>query len=355
MVGNGPNFDTRHRALIVAEMGLNHNGDFDRAMEMVRVAAEAGVDVVKMQLRSLRDTYTAHAVDNPSDAAHSLAHYMPVLKDTQLAIIDYSRLSRLAKDLGVGFLVTPWDVPSVKVLEDLGVEAYKTASGDIDNLYLHEAIAKTGKPVIVSTGMMEEPTLYRLIPRLLEIHDRGHRMALMHTVSSYPTAYRDCQLHNILKYKVNFQVPVGWSGHERAVAVSVAAAALGADIIERHFTLDRTLPGPDQAASLEPDGLTKLVERVRAFEAAYGDPGLERTCNRGEVAAREVLAKSLTTARDLIVGQIVTSADLCARGPGRGVSPMYRDAFIGKAALVDIKADTQIERSMFDLKAKVAA
>lgn len=309
-----------HRCLIVAELGINHNGSLERALQMVDVAADAGVDVVKLQRRDLSACYTPEANADPNRVAHGLANYMPVLRECALPDAAYEGLKLRAEDRGLGFLVTPFDEPSVDFLETLDVAAYKLASADLTNVFLHRKLAATGKALIASTGMADEGTMFRAVGHLKALFPG--RLALMHTVSAYPTADGDCQLHSILRMKLNQQVPVGWSGHERGVAISVAAAALGADIIERHFTLDRTLPGPDQAASLEPDGLKKLVARIRAFEAAYGDPYGEKRMLRGEVAAQEVLGKSLCARHDIHSAHEFGLEDLTAMSPGRGVSPM---------------------------------
>ncbi|MBS3927794.1 MAG: N-acetylneuraminate synthase family protein [Sphingomonadales bacterium] len=344
-----------HPCLIVAECGINHGGDTARAMDMVRAAADAGVDVVKFQRRDLQATYTPEAFADPNRAAHGLAHYLPVLKQTQLPDKDYPRLKALAEALGLGFLVTPFDEPSVDFLEALCVDAYKVASCDFNNPFLHAKIAATGKPVIVSTGMQHEIALFEVIPTLKEMFPG--RLALMHTVSSYPTAFRDCQLHSILRMKINHGVPVGWSGHERGVAVSTSAAALGADIIERHFTLDRTLPGPDQAASLEPDGLKKLVERIRATEDAYGDPYSTKVPTRGEAQTQEILGKSLCARRDIKAGEPVTMDMLEARSPGRGLSPFLATYLVRTHAVMarDVAAGVHLSAQDIDKKVTVGA
>lgn len=336
-----------HRCLIIAELGINHGGCVARAEEMVRAAADVGVDVVKLQRRHLSDTYTPAAFSDPNKVAHGLAHYLPVLKETQLPNAAYEKLQRLADVLGVGFLVTPFDENSVDFLQALGVSAFKTASSDFDNPFLHKKISETKKPVIVSTGMQDEMTVWTVMPELKRLYPG--RFALMHAVSSYPTAFRDCQLHSILRLKINHRVPVGWSGHERGVSVSVAAAALGADIIERHFTMDRTLPGPDQAASLEPDGLKKLVERIRAAEEAYGDPFGTKGMTRGELQTKEILGKSLCARRDIKAGQTIVWEDLEARSPGRGLSPFSAHDVIrcGKVAIRDIAAGTLFVKQDF--------
>jgi sialic acid synthase SpsE len=321
-IGNGENEPgvpmQRARAPIVAELGINHNGSEDIAHKMIDVAKACGADIVKLQRRDLATTYQTRYLEAPDTAPGGLAHYLPVLKRCELPAEAYPRLQEHAERLGLGFLVTPFDEPSVDFLEGLGVKAYKVASCDATNPLLLRRVAATGKPFLVSTGMTHELDVFRAVAYLQSI--AGGRFGLMHAVSGYPVPFRDCQLHMILRYKVNHGVPVGWSGHERGVAVSVGAVAAGADVLERHFTLDRTMNGPDHAASLEPDGLKKLVERVRAFEEAFGNPYLTaKTLTRGEEATREVLGKSLVARRAIAAGEDYGWADLEARSPGRGV------------------------------------
>jgi len=330
---------TRHAAgnpcLIIAELGINHNGNVSMAHSMIDAAREAGVDVVKFQKRHLPSTYGKKLCDDPNSAPSALAVYLPLLKDCELPDEAYPELKAHAEEKGLGFLVSAWDDPSIDFCEKLDVEVYKVASADWNNIFLHAKLEATGKPVIMSTGMTNESEIFAMMGALrVQFKDR---MVLMHAVSSYPTAYRDCALHLINRYKVNHIVPVGWSGHERGVAISMAAAACGADIIERHFTLDRTLPGPDQAASLEPEGLKKLVDRVRAFEISYGDPYSNRKTNRGEVCAQETLCKSLVAKRDIAKGKVLEWDDLCACGPGRGLPPSAAYKMFGKPAARDIQ------------------
>lgn len=312
---------TGHKTPIIAELGINHNGDEDIAHKMIDSAADCGADIVKLQLRDLKTTYERRYIDHPDSAPGGLAHYLPVLKACALPGDAYERLKTHAEERKLGFLVTPFDLPSVTYLESMGVEAYKVASCDATNPLLLGRLARTQKPVLVSTGMTTEVQVLRMAAHLAEV--MPSRYALMHAISGYPAAFQDCQLHMIMRYKVNCGVPVGWSGHELGVSVSVCAVAVGADILERHFTLDRTMKGPDHAASLEPDGLKKLVERVRAFEAAFGDPYLQsKGITRGEEATQEVLGKSLVAKRDLAKGETIGWADVEARSPGRGVLPL---------------------------------
>ncbi len=310
-----------HRTPIIAEIGVNHNGDEQVAHHMIDVAADCGVDIVKFQKRDLGTLLQQRYIDRPQDAPTGLANLLPVLRRCELGEEAFGRLKTHAAERGLGFLVTPFDTASVAFLEHLGVQAYKVASCDATNPLLLAAVAATGKPFLVSTGMTCEMDVFEIAYFLKRI--AGGRHGLMHAVSGYPAAFEDCQLHMILRYKVAFKVPVGWSGHERGVAVSVGAVAAGADVLERHLTLDRTASGPDHAASLEPEGMKKLVQRVRAFEKAYGNPYMDgKELTRGETANHEALGKSLVAKRDIQFGERFGIEDLEARSPGRGVSPI---------------------------------
>ncbi len=310
-----------YRTPIIAEIGVNHNGDEQVAHHMIDVAADCGVDVVKFQKRDLDTLLQQRFIDRPQDAPTGLANLLPVLRRCELGDEAFMRLQTHAKERGLGFLVTPFDTASVAFLERLGVQAYKVASCDATNPLLLAAVAATGKPFLVSTGMTREMDVFEIV-RFLERVAAG-RFGLLHAVSGYPAAFSDCQLHMILRYKVAFKVPVGWSGHERGVAVSVGAVAAGADVLERHLTLDRTAIGPDHAASLEPEGMKKLVQRVRAFETAYGDPYMNgKELTRGETANHEALGKSLVSKCDFAPGEQFCMRDLEARSPGRGASPL---------------------------------
>lgn len=333
-----------HRAPIIAELGINHNGSEELAHKMVDAAKICGADIVKLQIRDLKTTYRREYIENPDIAPGGLANYLPVLKACALSGDAYERLKKHAEDLKLGFLVTPFDIPSVQYLESLGVQAYKVASGDCTNPLLLGRIARTNKPFLVSTGMTKEDDILVIAKHLSMVAPR--RYAFMHAVSGYPAPFRDCQLHMIHRLKKATGVPVGWSGHERGVAVSVGAVAVGADILERHFTLDRTMRGPDHAASLEPDGLKKLVERVRAFEEAYGDAYMPpKGINRGEEASHEVLGKSLVAKEDIDKDQTFGWHQLEARGPGRGLSPMAVIGIHTWRAKRDIKAGEMLMQS----------
>ncbi len=324
---------------IIAEIGINHNGDPHLARQLIDIAADAGVDAVKFQKRALRNIYPGSILDDLSNADKELQFVIPFLQQAELSNQDMADLADYAARRKVQFLCTPWDEESVDLLEDIGVPAYKVASPDLTNVFLLERLAQTGKPLIVSTGMSRWEEIQYTVDFLKQ---RGVQFALLHCQSTYPAPFKDIHLRFMERLR-EFGVPVGYSGHERGIAVSTCAAALGACIIERHITLDRTMPGPDHAASLEPPGLRKQVRDIRVMEQARGS--VQRPLSRGEILNRHALAKSLVAARDIKSGETLTRADLAALGPGTGLSPQRYHELIGRVMRRDIRAGEQFRES----------
>src|SRR3990167_842855 len=277
-----------HPTFLIAEAGINHGGSIETALKMVEVAKECGADAVKFQKRNIETLYRADVLAEPSNSSHSLGVYIPILKQCELSNAAHYKLKERCDKIGIKYLCSPWDIPSLEFLEDLCVEGYKCPSACFSDMFLMERIAKTGKPLILSTGMHCQSE----IDILLSIYKPlfPDRLAIMHCVSSYPTSNRDVNLGYMRILKEKWSIPGGYSGHERGVPITVAAVAMGANIIERHFTLDRTMKGPDHAASLEPHGLEELIRHVRAVDEALGD---KKNVNQGEGVARETLGKVL--------------------------------------------------------------
>lgn len=350
----GQNIGLSGRIFVIAEAGINHNGDLDMALRMVEVAKEVGADAVKFQKRNMETLYRPNVLAEPSNESHSLGVYIPLLKQCEFTLAQHVRLKERCDQVGIKYLCSPWDIESVMDLESMGVEGYKIPSACLSDPYLVEAVAKTGKPLIFSTGMHTWDEIKQLLPTYLEEHKLQTRAAVMHCVSSYPTANRDVGLNVLGLYRGAFAIPVGYSGHERGIPITVAAVALGATIIERHFTLDRTLPGPDHAASLEPVGLETLIRHIRAVEEAVVG---EKKMNQGEVVARETLGKALTWARDHEKGELVTKSSFCAMSPGYGVPAYYAEkhifASVGNRATRAVKKGEIYQAgdvSVFELK-----
>ncbi|WP_251449512.1 N-acetylneuraminate synthase family protein [Microbacterium sp. Marseille-Q6648] len=258
-------------AYVIAEIGLNHNGDVELAKRLIDVAADAGVDAVKFQKRTPEICTPEHMRGVPRETPWGTMTYLQYRHRVEFDRDQYIEVGDHATLRGLDWFASPWDVPSVHFLEDLNVVAHKVASASLTDVELLEALRQTGKPVILSTGM----STIEQIDRALEIVGTD-RVVLMHATSTYPMEPEEANLRVIPVLRDRYPgVPVGYSGHERGLQISVAAVALGAVAVERHITLDRTMWGSDHAASLEPTGLAHLVRDIRIVEAAMGD-GVKR-------------------------------------------------------------------------------
>ncbi|MBI3160595.1 MAG: N-acetylneuraminate synthase family protein [Chloroflexi bacterium] len=323
-----------HPAYIIAEIGVNHNGIPELAFQLIDAAVDAGVDAVKFQKRNLEKLYPKKYLDNVNAGEKNLAFLLPILQRVELSDEDFVRLHEYCQKKGITFLCTPFDMDSADFLAGLGVPAFKVASADMINLPLLDHLAAKGLPMILSTGMSRIEEVEVTVEFLKQ---RGAQFALLHCNSAYPAAFEDINLRFMNQLR-RFDVPVGYSGHERGIAISTVAAAIGAHIIERHITLDRTMEGPDHAASLEPVGFKKMVRDIRQVETALGT-GEEKFMSRGEILNREVLAKSLVAARDIQPGEKITPEMVTVKGPGQGLSPQMYDQLIGRKAGRAIEED----------------
>ncbi len=323
-----------HSTYVIAEIGVNHNGNPALAHRLVEAAAKARCDAVKLQRRSMQDLYVMPLLNDPGNAEQSLQYMLPLLIDTELGDEDFVAVKDHAESLGMTFLCTPFDLPSVQYLEGLHLGAYKIGSPDLTNAPLLEAVAATGKPMLLSTGMSTHEEVLRTVADL----DRsGADYALLHCSSTYPTPFEEVNLRYMVRL-MELGAPVGYSGHERGIAISIAAVAMGACIIERHITLDRTMVGPDHAASLEPAGLEKLVRDIRNLESALGS-GRKHT-SRMEILNREVLGKSLYASRDIAAGEKIARDAIAVKGPAKGLSPQMIDRLVDRTAVRPIQCDS---------------
>jgi len=302
---------------VIAEIGVNHNGILALALKLIDIAADAGADAVKFQKRNLEKLYAKKYLENANAGEKTLRYLLPILQQVELSERDYWEIVEHCHKRNITFLCSAFDPESADFLDTLGVPAFKVASADLTNLPLLDHLVSKGKPLILSTGMslMEE----------VEI-----------TVT-YPAAFEDINLRFMDRLR-QFGVPVGYSGHERGIAVSTVAAALGASIIERHLTLDRTMDGPDHAASLEPQGFKKMVRDIRQVAEALGT-GEEKFISRGEILNREVLGKSLVAARRIEVGEVITRDMVAVKGPALGLSPQHYQQLLGRVAQRVIEED----------------
>ena len=328
LIGDG------HPTYIIAEIGVNHNGILDYAFQLIDAAERAGADAVKFQKRNLEKLYPAKLLVNSNVGEKNLNYLLPILQRVELSNNDYFRVVDYCRNKGITFLCSTFDEDSADFIEGLGVPAFKTASADMINLPLLDYLAKKGKPLIVSTGMSQWEEVVTTVNFLKE---RKAIFSLLHCNSAYPASFDDINLRFMDRLR-SFDVPVGYSGHERGIAVSTVASAMGACIIERHITLDRTMDGPDHAASLEPQGFSKMVRDIRQVSNALGT-GKEKYFTMGEILNREVLAKSLVANANIQPGEVITREKIAVKGPGQGLSPQRYTDLIGRVATREISHD----------------
>ena len=261
---------------VIAEVGINHNGDLGIAKQLVDAAVSAGADAVKFQKRKLRETYREEIIDQPRHGEQGLQYIVPLLIEFELSDDQFRELFAYCRARGITAMCTPWDRASVDFLETCDLAAYKIGSPDLTNFPLIEYVAATGKPMLLSTGMSTEEEVRRTLAFL---DDRNVEFALFHCVSTYPAAPEEINLRFMERLREWSRRPVGYSGHDTGTAISLAAAAMGARMLERHLTLDRTMRGPDHKASLEPAVFTEQVRALREVEASIGVP--QRWITRG--------------------------------------------------------------------------
>lgn len=326
----------RNRCFIIAEAGVNHNGDLDIAKKLIDKAVEAGADAVKFQTFKAEELVTKEA---PKAQYQKITtgdgNQYEMLKKLELSESDHAVLKKYCEKKGILFLSTPFDFESVDILEKLDIPLYKVSSGDLTNLPLLKYIAKKHKPIILSTGMANLAEVEEAVHAIYE--EGNEQIVLLHCISNYPTAYEDVNLKAMLTLKEAFKLTVGYSDHTTGIEVPIAAVALGASVIEKHFTLDRNMPGPDHRASLEPDELKCMIDSIRNIEKAMGD-GIKR-CNKSEENIKTAARKSIVAARDISKGDVIQDIDVCFKRPQKGLEPKYIDNIIGKTAVRNIRKD----------------
>jgi sialic acid synthase SpsE/sugar phosphate isomerase/epimerase len=318
------------RTYIIAEIGNNHNGSFERAIQMIDLAVEMGADCTKFQMRHLDEVYRQRTLRKDGEDLGT-EYVLDLLRRFELSVEDHRRLSDYCAQKGILYLCTPWDARSVDILEGFHVPAYKVASADLTNLPLLDKLASTGKPLILSTGMNHPEEVCITVDFLKR---RKVAFILLHCNSTYPAPLHDINLKWMHQLREVHPL-VGYSGHERGINVSLAAVALGACIIERHFTLDREMEGPDHAASLTHTEFKRMVEGIREIEEAMGE-GIERQLSQGEMINRENLGKSLISTTPLSKGTVLNAAHIKVRSPGQGLSPQYYEELLGRTLQHDM-------------------
>ena len=326
------------RIYIIAEAGVNHNGSLELAKRLVRAAAEAGVDAVKFQTFKAdtlvsRDAPKADYQKQTTDAAES---QYQMLKKLELSEESHRELKALCAQLGVAFLSTPFDITDIPFLSALDMPFFKVPSGAITDLPYLRAINAQKKPVLLSTGMATEDEVAAALKLLPDCE-----VTLLHCTTEYPCPYGDVNLKALQTLQTRFNLPVGYSDHTQGIEVSVAAAALGATVIEKHFTLDRTMEGPDHKASLEPSELKTLVASVRHVTDALSGDGT-KTPVKAERAIASVARKSIGAKRAIAAGEVFSTDNLATMRPGTGISPMRWDEVVGCVANRAFSAGEQI-------------
>jgi sialic acid synthase SpsE/sugar phosphate isomerase/epimerase len=322
-----------NRAFVIAEIGNNHNGSFERAIQMIDLAVEMGADCAKFQMRHLDEVYRQRTLRKDGEDLGT-EYVLDLLNRFELTLAEQHEVAAYCAKKGILYLCTPWDRRSVDVLEDFGVPAYKVASADLTNLPLLDRLSATGKPLILSTGMSRGDEVQATVDFL---NHRNAQFILLHCNSTYPAPLHDIQLKWMEQLR-KIHPLVGYSGHERGTAVSLAAVGLGACVIERHFTLDRNMEGPDHAASLEYAEFKRLIEGIREIELALGD-GQERRISQGEMINRENLGKSLVAASVLSKGTVLAAEHVKVRSPGQGLSPQRYEELLGRVLQRDLKEE----------------
>lgn len=329
--------------IIIAEAGVNHNGDYNRAVEMIYAAKAAGADYVKFQtaVPELVISSVAPKAEYQKETTGNNESQLDMCRKIHLKLTDYKPLAEICQQVGIGFMSTPFDLVSIDCLAELGMDYWKIPSGEITNLPYLRKIASKGGKVILSTGMSIPEEIDAAIAILEDGGIARCDISLLHCNTQYPTPMSDVNLKAMAQLRTMTKGMVGYSDHTVGIEVPIAAVALGAQIIEKHFTLDKTLPGPDHRASLDPAELTAMVKAIRNIENALGD-GSKRVSD-SERPNIKVARKSIIAARDIKAGEILTEENLTIKRPGNGLSPMLWDSVIGTPAIRDFKADHLIE------------
>ncbi|MBP3544353.1 MAG: N-acetylneuraminate synthase [Lachnospiraceae bacterium] len=326
--------------LIIAEAGVNHNGSIELAKQMVDKAKWAGADYIKFQTFVSENLVSdsAQKAEYQKAATGEAETQLQMLKKLELSQHDFIELKAYCKKCGIGFLSTPFDMESIDFLLELGVDFWKIPSGEITNLPYLERLAKTGMPIVMSTGMCE---LDEIKGAWTVLKENGARdIALLHCNTEYPTPFEDVNLRAMQALREQFDTKVGYSDHTKGIEVPIAAVALGAEILEKHFTLDKTMEGPDHKASLEPEELKVMIDSVRHIEKALGNA--EKKVSPSEKKNRGVARKSIVAKCSIKEGELLTEENLAVKRPGNGISPMRWHEIIGTAATKDYEKDEQI-------------
>jgi len=331
------------KTFIIAEAGVNHNGSVKLAKKLVDTAVGAAADAVKFQ---------TFKTENMISQLTPMAEYqkknigieksqLEMVKELELSFHDFEELKRYCDENGVIFLSSPFDIESARFLKDIGLEIFKIPSGEIVNYPLLKEIGSYRKKVILSTGMADLGEIEDALDVLTYYGTKREEIAVLQCNTEYPTPFEDVNLRAMLTIKEAFKVDVGYSDHTPGIEMPIAAVALGASVIEKHFTLNKNLPGPDHKASLEPDELGAMVRAIRNVEKALGD-GIKKP-SRSEIKNIAIVRKSIVAKRDIKANEVFSEENITTKRPGKGISPMRWNEVIGKVAKRDFSKDEEIE------------
>ncbi|MCM1992638.1 N-acetylneuraminate synthase [Oceanirhabdus seepicola] len=330
----------RDNVYIIAEAGVNHNGDMELAKKLVEKAKWAGANAVKFQLFKSENMTSSSAVkaDYQRKTTGEMESQLQMLKKLEIGFTEHKILKNYCEEVGIDFLTSPFDIESIKELSDLGIELIKIPSGEITNLPYLRAVAETNKKVILSTGMSDMGEVKRAVEVL---ENSCEEIIVLHCNTEYPTPMEDVNLSAMLTLKEELNKEVGYSDHTLGIEVPIAAVSLGARVIEKHFTLDKSMIGPDHKASLEPTELKNMIQCIRNIEMAMGN-GLKVT-SKSELKNKGIARKSIVAAENIEAGEIFTEKNITCKRPGNGISPMEWDKVIGTKAKRNFKSDELIE------------
>jgi len=327
------------KVFIIAEAGVNHNGNINLAYKLVDVAKEAEVDAIKFQTFKTEKVISKYA-DMASYQKNNLStkeSQYEMVKKLELSYKEFKKLKKHCDEIKIMFLSTPDEEYSLDFLVDeLDMPFVKIGSGEVTNLPYLRKIAAKNKPIIMSTGMAELGEVEEAINTIREVNSKAN-ISLLHCTTNYPTPYEEVNLKAMQTLAVAFKLPVGYSDHTLGIEVPVTAVAMGAKIIEKHFTLDKKLPGPDHKASLEPSELKEMVKAIRNIETALGD-GIKKP-NKSEIEIMKVARRSLIATRDIRAGEIIKESDIAIKRPGTGILPKFKEIVIGMKLTNDIRQD----------------
>lgn len=331
------------KTFIIAEAGVNHNGSLELAYKLIDLAKEAGADAVKFQTFKAENVVSIFApkAEYQKKTTDTYESQLEMIKKLELVFDDFEKLKRYCDVKKIIFLSAPFDLESARFLRDLGLEIFKIPSGEITNYLLLKEIGSYKKKVILSTGMADLGEIEDALDSLIESGASKENITVLHCNTEYPTPLEDVNLKAMLTIKEAFKIDVGYSDHTSGIEIPIAAVALGAKVTEKHFTLDRNLPGPDHQASLEPHELKAMVEAIRNVEKALGD-GIKKP-SKSELKNIPIARKSIVAKRDIKKGEPFSEENLTVKRPGTEISPMRWNEVIGKKASRDFRKDEIVE------------